>query len=956
MTRRSDDKEWDELRNRIIGLGDQSSHKTYYSELKARLRELEAARRSLADTNASLQAVMDASTEVAIVATAPDGIITLFNRGAEILLGYRAEEVVGQQTPLLFHVAEELAQRGSEVSSRYGRPISGFQILVEPVEREGAEKREWTYLRKDGIRVPTEIVMTAIRGVRGETVGYLGVTQDITQRKRAEEELRRYREQLEQLVEERTLELRAASQSAEAANRAKGAFLANMSHEIRTPMNAIMGMIHLALRTPLSPKQQEYLGKASFAAESLLGIINDILDFSKIEAGKLDLERTDFLLEEMLERVSSIISAKAMEKGLEFLIKVSPQLPPSLSGDPLRLGQVLINLCNNAVKFTHVGEIVLEVAPVHPPEVEKVLLRFSVRDTGIGMNAHQMGRLFTPFSQGDTTSSRKYGGTGLGLAISRELVELMGGTIGVESVPGKGSEFHFTVTLGIGRLQPQLTAETVGTLRGLRALVIDDSWNARTVFQDLLSSLRYRVTTVARTSDGLIELQAAAKEHPYDVVFVDWRMPEMDGFEAATMIRGMFHHIPPTKIIMVTAYGNEAVQRRALEEGLDAYLTKPITMSSLFDAITAAFGHEGGEQGRRQPRQGAQGELLRRLMGGRVLLVEDNDFNQMVASELLTEAGISVTLAENGQEALELVRNNEFDAVLMDIQMPGMDGLEATRQIRAQEEFASLPIIAMTAHAMVKDRERCLSAGMNDYLSKPIAPAELYEALARWIKQKEAAPAAAPLPGGGEEELPFELPGISVQQGLQHVNNKKRFYRQMLEKFLETKKDSDEVIRREFVAGNREVAGRTAHSLKSIAGTIGADGLMAAAAALEKGIDSGDDGRFEELMTQYQIRLNEVVAGLEQGLAQAGESTEAPHPAPMDREEVVKLLDEVLLLLRNDVGQALTVLERLGEVLLPTEYGKEYRIVRRLMDLFELDEARERILKLRGAIETGATR
>jgi len=946
MPRRSKDHDWDELRNRIIGLGDQSSHKTYYSELKARLRELEAARKSLADSNASLQAVMDAATEVAIIATALDGTITLFNRGAENLLGYRAEEVVGQQTPLIFHVPEEVALRETELTAHYGRQVAGFHATVEAAEREGAEKREWTYLRKDGHRVPAETVVTAIRGAGGETIGYLTVAQDITQRKKAETELARYREQLEQLVEERTIELTVATEAAEAANRAKGAFLANMSHEIRTPMNAIMGMIHLALRTPLTPKQQEYLGKATFAAESLLGIINDILDFSKIEAGKLDLERTDFLLDEVLERVSSIISAKAMEKGIEFLIKVDPQVPPSLSGDPLRLGQVLINLCNNAVKFTQVGEIVLEITPAAYPDNDRVTLRISVRDTGIGMTPQQMSRLFTPFNQGDTTSSRKYGGTGLGLAISRELVELMGGTIGVESVPGKGSDFHFTVTVGIGRLQPHPPVETTGELHGLRVLVVDDSGNARAVFHNLLSSLGYRVTEVSSTSEGIEEIERSAPSSPYDVVFVDWRMPEIDGFRASAMIRAL-PLSPPPKIIMVTAYGNDAVQRRALEEGLDGYLTKPITISTLFDAIMGAFGKEGAQRARQLPRKEvAQGEVLRGLMGARVLLVEDNDFNQMVAAELLTEAGMSVSVAENGFEALELVRQNEFQAVLMDLQMPGMDGLEATRQIRALPQFAALPIIAMTAHAMVRDRERCLAAGMNDYLSKPIAPNELYEALGRWIVRPEPPPAARPAPAAESAHLPAELPGISVRSGLQHVNNKEAFYRQMLEKFLESKKDSGQEIRREFAAGNREVAGRTAHSLKSIAGTIGAEGLMGAAAALEKGIDSGDDARYEELMAEYERRLAEVVTGLEAFFGGGG-GGEPDAAGKLDRERALQLVDEVLLLLRTDVGQAMTALEELRGALAGTQWQKDFRIVRRLMDLFELDQARDTLLKMR---------
>lgn len=761
--------------------------------------------------------------------------------------------------------------------------------FVAPEEAEVATKEELEILRtgqsrrhiythrgEDGEETIYHLVRFPIPDEDGENVAGIGlVGVDMTDQVKAQHALEELTQTLEKKVVERTAQLAEARDQAEAASRAKAEFLANMSHEIRTPLNAIIGMSHLAAEVNTAPRISHYLQRIQSSSRHLLGIVNDILDLSKIEAGKLSIDAVEFSLERMLEHVAGLVWERAEAKGLELIISIEPSLPDRLLGDPMRLGQILINFANNAVKFTESGEVVLRVNS-RGGENGSLRLRFEVEDTGIGIAEDKLPLLFAPFQQLDSSMARRFEGTGLGLAISRSLAELMGGEVGVESQFGQGSLFFVEVTLHVLKPTTALIMPSID-LRNRHALVVDDNAHARGQLAILLRSLSFRVDEAACGQEAIDRIaEADAHDCPFEVAFIDWKMPDLSGHETATQIRLLSLRGTLPKMVLI-APGTSANQELAEQGQFDAVLGKPVTPSEVFDTAIAVFSEAPATKWSSSGHD-ARWECLK---GRSVLLVEDNSVNQEVVHDLLALVGVQVTIAGDGMQALQILNNRPFDMVLMDVHMPIMNGFETTAAIRKNPLFAALPIIALTANALDGDRERCLEAGMDDYIAKPIDPKQMFATLARYCPGKElpktesvpeqASPQAA---SGNDVQIiaAFSaIPELDFERGLSGMMGRANLYAKLAQRVATERADLPHHLQAAMAAGDLAQVGDLIHGVKSILGALGATRLQQTCIDIEKRL--GEGSPIESALAEFSSGYS----GLMAKLAQATSKNEHVH-------------------------------------------------------------------------------
>ncbi|MGE4498172.1 MAG: response regulator [Deferribacterales bacterium] len=834
-----------------------------------------------------------------IMITDADGIIEYVNPKFSELTEYTPEEARGSKPSIL--------KSGSTNDETYRELWSS---ILAGREWHG----EFLNKKKSGERYWESVVISPVKNSAGQITNFVGIKEDITDKKRVMKELE------------------AARLTAESATEAKSMFLANMSHEIRTPLNAIIGLSDLALKTELTLKQADYIRKVKNAGVSLLAIVNDILDFSKVEAGKNELEKIEFHLDSVLENIVTVVFQKAEEKGIEFLLHVAPDVPAVIIGDPLRLGQVLINLVSNAVKFTEEGEVALSVTVVRKFD-GKAEIRFAVRDTGMGLLEEQKSRLFAAFSQADGSTTRKYGGTGLGLSISKSLIELMGGSVNVESERGKGSTFSFSAVFEIGTASVTDLRYGSESLKDMRVLVVDDNATARQIITEILVNLEFEPDEAESGADALRMIKAADAEDPYIIVLMDWKMPGMNGLEASKIIKSDPEIRNKPYVVLVTAFGRDLDRKTIEEYGADGFIVKPATASSLIDGLSSAVFKSGYEI------EAGVSPETENFRGVSVLIADDNEINRQIAAELLEDTGAAVFQAADGKEALDFLRSGErCDIVFMDLQMPEMDGYEAVRILRSDSRFAELPVIAMTAHALESERVKTREAGMNGHITKPLDPEELYGCLKNFCFTGEFGGICSVSAGTSRKEADIPpIEGIDFKKGLRTVAGKSELYLRMLEKFAAVNRDTGRKLLEEIRRGDLKSAEMTAHSVKGTAGNIGADRLYAAAGRLERLIADGGD--FSAASEEFASEIENLVGSVSASLKSSSVHTRTEAVPPVSREEFERIMEKMCSLLEDDDSETVDYFMSVREQASAFFSELEFKKLHKAVSSYEFDEA-----------------
>ncbi len=876
---------------------------TERKKIEKALKESEAKYRSIFD-NASM----------GIFQSETDGKLITVNRAMSVILGYDSPEDLMMSSGLIQLLCVDASA------------LDEFLKLIN--HQNHVKDFELKAYRKNRDIIDVSINAHYVCDERGHILYFEGIVIDITEKKRIKE-------------------LTMAKELAERATATKSEFLANMSHEIRTPMNAIIGFTRLALKHDLSTKVRDYLKKIDHSADSLLGLINDILDFSKVEAGKLKFESIDFNLQHVFSKIGDMFSLKTSRKGVELIVSVASDVPCELVGDPLRLEQILTNLVGNAVKFTERGHIALRADLLHRDN-DVCRIKFVCSDTGIGMTPENISKLFTAFSQADTSVTRKYGGTGLGLAISKRLVEMMNGEMSVQSDVNQGSTFTFTAEF---RRRPELQENRLAApsdLKDIRILVVDDNKVVRKIFLEQLEALKFSAYAVESGEAALCELARVVglNEKPYDIILMDWMMQGMDGIETSKRVKTHPHLTRIPSIIMITAFGREDMMKIAeAERIIDAYIPKPTNQSLLFNTILEVSGKNVAKDS--DARGTSLDASIKDKVGGiHILLVEDNPINQQLATELLESVGAHVSIAGNGQEAVDKVRASSYDIVLMDVQMPVMSGYDASKRIREDERFKDLPIIAMTAYAMSGAREQCLASGMNDYISKPIHPEELYAALVKWSKNCAGNPnrihqvvsAAMQAAKDPDDRLLPSVTGIDMPSGLKRANGNAKLFSKLLIDFADRYASVKDEITGMLQKQDVESAERLAHSLKGVAGNISACDIQEAAARLETAIHQRNAAAFDGLILELDYALRPVVASIQSKMRGPSRQTDV-RVGPVDAALVTPVITQLETCLRSCDPGAQKAMAKLKDILTDDLCRQDIDDMDRLIENYDFDIA-----------------